>query len=78
MREAIAWSYHLVPPAEQRWFRALGIFNGGCTLAALEAVCTGAEALDSAESLSAVAALVELVAGAARRGGTIAVLARRR
>ena len=30
MREAIAWSYNLLPPPQQRWFRRLSIFKGGC------------------------------------------------
>jgi predicted ATPase len=28
MQEAIAWSYHLLPPTPQRWFRRLSIFMG--------------------------------------------------
>lgn len=39
LRAAIAWSYDLLDPAEQRLFRCLGAFVGGCTLEALEAVC---------------------------------------
>jgi predicted ATPase/DNA-binding XRE family transcriptional regulator len=62
MREAIAWSYDLLPAREQRWFRALGIFSGGCTLSAGEAVCLGEEPTEpsaSDEGLSAIAALVD-------------------
>ena len=36
MRAAIAWSYDLLAPEEQRVFRALGTFVGGCTLEAAE------------------------------------------
>ena len=35
---AIDWSYALLSPAEQRVFRSLGVFAGGCTWAALRAV----------------------------------------
>jgi non-specific serine/threonine protein kinase len=39
LRAAITWSYDLLAPAEQRLFRRLGIFAGGCTMAAAAAVC---------------------------------------
>ena len=38
LRNAIAWSYDLLSPAEQEMFRHLGVFAGGCTLAAVQAV----------------------------------------
>lgn len=39
LRGAIAWSYDLLDPAEQRLFRWLAVFAGGCDLEAAEAVC---------------------------------------
>jgi predicted ATPase len=42
MRDAIAWSHDLLSEEEQRLFRCLAVFVGGCTLAAAEAVCQGA------------------------------------
>ena len=42
MRDAIAWSYDMLRPEEQRVFRYLAIFIGGCTEAAAHAL-TGPE-----------------------------------
>src|SRR5262249_22455091 len=38
MRATIDWSYHLLDEGEQRLFARLGVFVGGCTLEAAEAV----------------------------------------
>jgi len=40
LRNTIEWSYHLLTAWEQRLFRRLSVFVGGCTLQAAEAVCT--------------------------------------
>jgi predicted ATPase len=37
--DTMAWSYDLLDAAEQRLFRRLAVFVGGCTLEAVEAVC---------------------------------------
>jgi tetratricopeptide (TPR) repeat protein len=58
MREAIGWSYDLLTATEQHWFRALGVFMGGCQLAVVEAVCQGEEPIASDVGLSTIAALV--------------------
>jgi tetratricopeptide (TPR) repeat protein len=56
MRDAIAWSYDLLAPAEQALFRRLAVFAGGFTLAAAEAVADVERALFV---LDGVIALVE-------------------
>ena len=49
LRATIAWSHDLLSEEEQRVFRALSVFAGGCTLEAAEAVC-GAD-IDTLQSL---------------------------
>ncbi len=39
LRAAMNWSYELLSPAEQKLFRRLSVFVGGCTLEGAEAVC---------------------------------------
>jgi predicted ATPase/class 3 adenylate cyclase len=43
LRAAIDWSYNLLAPAEQRLFWRLGVFVGGWTIEAAEAVCEDKE-----------------------------------
>ncbi|HEY7122373.1 MAG TPA: tetratricopeptide repeat protein [Ktedonobacterales bacterium] len=43
MRDAVAWSYALLNPAEQQIFRRLAVFSGGSTLEAAAAICHEAE-----------------------------------
>ncbi len=57
MRDAIAWSYDLLDPLEQRLFRWLAVFTGGCDLTAAEEACAGAA--DKPLVLAGLAALVE-------------------
>ncbi len=38
LRNTIKWSYDLLSPVEQVWFARLGIFSGGCSLEAIEAM----------------------------------------
>jgi predicted ATPase len=39
LRQAIDWSYDLLNESEQKLFRRLSVFVGGCTLEAVESVC---------------------------------------
>ena len=38
LRNTLTWSYNLLPPGEQRWFARLGVFTGGWSLEATEAM----------------------------------------
>jgi predicted ATPase len=46
LRGAIDWSHGLLDAAEQKLFRRLSVFVGGCTLEAAEAVCDAKEDLE--------------------------------
>src|SRR5580693_5514563 len=58
LRAAIDWSYDLLTAAEQRLFRRLSVFVGGCTLEAAEAVCNTNADLDF-DLLDGMASLVD-------------------
>lgn len=56
LRGAIDWSFELLSAPEQKLFRRLAVFEGGCTLDAIEAVCNtrqdlGIEVLDGIASI---------------------------
>ena len=56
LRQAIDWSYDLLTDSEQKLFRRLSVFFGGCTLEAVEAVCDtkqdlGLDILDGMSSM---------------------------
>jgi predicted ATPase/DNA-binding winged helix-turn-helix (wHTH) protein len=56
LRAAMDWSYDLLSASEQRLFRRLSVFVGGCTLEGVEAVCDtkgdlGLDVLDAMASM---------------------------
>jgi predicted ATPase len=53
LRATIDWSHSLLAESEQRLFRRMAVFAGGCTFADVEAVCAGPgeTILDELESL---------------------------
>jgi predicted ATPase/class 3 adenylate cyclase len=57
LRATIAWSYDLLDPAEQAYFRRLAVFAGGATLEASDAVCNPDGALG--ESMDLLGALID-------------------
>ncbi|MGC2229218.1 MAG: protein kinase [Candidatus Sulfotelmatobacter sp.] len=58
LRAAIDWSYDLLTAAEQKLFRRLSVFVGGCTLESAEAVCNPKGDLDL-DLLDGMASLVD-------------------
>jgi predicted ATPase/DNA-binding CsgD family transcriptional regulator len=58
LRQTIEWSYHLLDESEQRLFRQLSVFVGGCTLQSVEAVC-GALGDEAGSVLDGVASLID-------------------
>ncbi len=60
LRSALQWSYDLLTADEQRLFRRLSVFVGGCTVQAIEAVCTTLDRDAAAESvLDSIASLLD-------------------
>jgi tetratricopeptide (TPR) repeat protein len=63
LRALIEWSYNLLSPHEQALLRRLSVFEGSCTLEAIEAVCAGAEIpgelLESFDILDLLSRLVD-------------------
>jgi len=58
LRKTIDWSYDLLNESEQKLLRRLGVFLGGCTLEAAEAVCNTRNDL-GAEIFNVMSSLVD-------------------
>jgi hypothetical protein len=54
LRETIAWSYDLLSEGERLFFARLGVFVGGCSLAAIEAVSRPGADVDTLEGLTSL------------------------
>lgn len=61
LRNAITWSYNLLSPAAQTWFRRLGVFSGSCSFEAAEAMMQEIAADQEAAIDSPVDMLEQLV-----------------
>jgi predicted ATPase/serine/threonine protein kinase/DNA-binding CsgD family transcriptional regulator len=60
LRNTIVWSYELLHAEEQRLFRRLSVFVGGCTLEAIDAVCAALDKSNRAgHVLDGVASLID-------------------
>ena len=57
LRDTIAWSYQLLDPGQQTFFRRLGVFSGGADLAAIAAVT--ADSPDDIDPFDMVADMVD-------------------
>lgn len=54
LRSTIAWSYNLLDEAEKTLFARLSVFRGGCSLEAIEAVCSANLPLDVFDVLTSL------------------------
>src|SRR5262249_10230521 len=58
LRALVDWSYELMREPERVLLRRLAVFAGGCTLEAVEAICTG-DGLEPAAVLDVLSQLVD-------------------
>ena len=60
LRNTIEWSYQLLDAGEQRLFRRLSVFAGGCTLEAIEEICATLDTdNETGQVLDRVASLID-------------------
>jgi non-specific serine/threonine protein kinase len=58
LRQTIDWSYDLLDETQQRLFRRLSVFAGGCVLEQVELIC-GGDGIDQGDILDLIAQLVD-------------------
>lgn len=58
LRETLTWSYDLLDEQEQRLFRSLSVFTNGCTLEAVEYLCSAINTEEN-DPLTRVSSLVD-------------------
>ncbi len=61
LRNTIEWSYNLLDVQEQKLFRSLSVFFGGCTLEAAEAVCGALENASASVASSVLDGIASLI-----------------
>jgi len=61
LRNTIEWSYNLLDVQEQKLFRSLSVFVGGCTLEAAEAVCGALENASASVASSVLDGIASLI-----------------
>ena len=59
LRAAVGWSYDLLEPDEQKLFRSISVFAGGCTLEAISGIGHDAETPENGALLEGVTALLD-------------------
>ena len=59
LRNTLLWSYDLLNADEQRLFRRLSVFAGGCTLEAITSVCSKEGEDQTSDVLSGVSSLLD-------------------
>jgi predicted ATPase len=60
LRNTIGWSYNLLDLQEQQLFRQLSVFVGGCSLEAVQALCTAlSKSYEAIPVLDQVASLID-------------------
>jgi len=59
LRNTLQWSYDLLSEAEQRLFRLLSVFVGGCTLEAVEAISRTLTSMEDISVLDGITSLLD-------------------
>jgi predicted ATPase/DNA-binding CsgD family transcriptional regulator len=60
LHNTLKWSYDLLSADDQRVFRSMSVFAGGCTLEALEAVCVVLEDRQHVDIFKSVSSLLDM------------------